>query len=66
MIIDQKLCNFCQGKLVCNDILFFLQIIEIMLKNPRSPNAGGKGKEFVKVLGGNKKAFKTIIIIIPS
>lgn len=24
-----------------------------------------RGKEFVKVLGGNKKAFKTIIIIIP-
>lgn len=46
--------------------MFFLQIIEIMLKNLRSPNAGGKEKEFVKVLGGNKKAFKTIIIIIPS
>lgn len=26
----------------------------------------GRGKEFVKVLGGNKKAFKTIMIIIPS
>lgn len=70
MIVAQNLCNFCQGKLERNDIVFFLQIIEIILKIPRRPNAGGAGgtggKEFVKVLGGNKKAFKTIIIIIPS
>lgn len=41
MIVAQNLCNFSQGKLECNDIVFFLQIIEIMLKIPRSPNAGG-------------------------
>lgn len=37
--------NLCEAKLEYNDIVFFLQIIEIILKIPRSPNAGETERE---------------------
>lgn len=37
--------NLCEEKLEYNDIMFFLQIIEIILKIPRSPNAGERERE---------------------